>query len=104
MILRLLFRQVGFMLSSMSHEDPSVKHTPKRRGPRGIQTNHAELKRLRIAAGLTLDELADRADTSKSFLSQVENERYNAGHALTFRLAAALGCDPAALMDGHGDN
>lgn len=86
----------------MSENDPRVKHTPRRRGPRGIQTNHAELKRRRLAANLTLDELAEQAGSSKSFLSQVENDRFNAGIDLLHRIAAVLDCPVEDLMNGTG--
>lgn len=86
----------------MSDGDVPVKPGTGRRGPRGIQTNHAELKRRRIAADLTLGELAEAAGSSKTNLSMIERGQYNAGRELLGRLAKALACDPAALMDGDG--
>ena len=44
-----------------------------------------KLKELRIAKGLTQEELADRSELSKSFISQVERNLYH-GTLAFFRM------------------
>lgn len=87
----------------MSHGDRSVNHPARRRGPRTI-TNHAELKRRRVLAGLTLDELGAKAGATKGHLSDIENDRYNASQPLLTRLAKVLGCDVTDLMASENGN
>src|SRR3954468_11643188 len=51
----------------------------------------ATLQRLRLARGLTLEDLSRIAGVSKSMLSQIEREKANPTIAITWRLANALG-------------
>lgn len=82
----------------MSQASPPVNTPPGRRGPQ-TETNHRELRRQRIRAGLTLEELAGLAQPcSKNHLSQVENDKVNASQPLLRRLANALGCDITDLL------
>lgn len=90
----------------MSDGEPSVKPVSRGR-QRATPTNHAELRRRRIEAGLSLEALGRAAGTRRSNLSQIELGRYNAGVDLLPRLAKALGCDPSDLMasdNGSNDN
>jgi transcriptional regulator with XRE-family HTH domain len=57
------------------------------------------IRRLRRA---TLKTVADRADLSESFLSQVERGRANASVASLKRIAAALGVNVADLFEPNG--
>jgi len=57
------------------------------------------IRRLRRA---TLRTVADRADLSESFLSQVERGRANASVASLKRIAAALGVSVADLFEPNG--
>jgi len=52
-----------------------------------------ELRKRRLAAGLTQRELAQRARTSPSVLSRIERGRLYAYPALRRRIAAALNCN-----------
>ncbi len=59
----------------------------------------ATLQRLRLARGLTLEDLSRIAGVSKSMLSQIEREKANPTIAITWRLANALGVGIGELLD-----
>ena len=59
----------------------------------------ATLQRLRLARGLTLEDLSRIAGVSKSMLSQIEREKANPTIAITWRLANALGVAIGELLD-----
>jgi len=69
-----------------------------------ISTNNAPpevgatLQRLRLARGLTLEDLSRIAGVSKSMLSQIEREKANPTIAITWRLANALGVQISELL------
>lgn len=56
----------------------------------------------RLAHGLTLVALAERAALSQPFLSQVENDRARPSVDSLYRIATALGTTPQALFDDEG--
>lgn len=58
----------------------------------------AALQRLRLARGLTLEDLSRIAGVSKSMLSQIEREKANPTIAITWRLANALGVQIGELL------
>ncbi|MFL6673580.1 MAG: helix-turn-helix domain-containing protein [Massilia sp.] len=58
----------------------------------------ASLQRLRLARGLTLEDLSRIAGVSKSMLSQIEREKANPTIAITWRLANALGVGIGELL------
>jgi transcriptional regulator with XRE-family HTH domain len=58
----------------------------------------ASLQRLRLARGLTLEDLSRIAGVSKSMLSQIEREKANPTIAITWRLANALGVGISELL------
>jgi len=58
----------------------------------------AALQRLRLARGLTLEDLSRIAGVSKSMLSQIEREKANPTIAITWRLANALGVPIGELL------
>jgi transcriptional regulator with XRE-family HTH domain len=58
----------------------------------------AALQRLRLARGLTLEDLSRIAGVSKSMLSQIEREKANPTIAITWRLANALGVGMGELL------
>jgi transcriptional regulator with XRE-family HTH domain len=60
----------------------------------------ATLQRLRLARGLTLEDLSRIAGVSKSMLSQIEREKANPTIAITWRLANALGVAIGELLSG----
>ena len=61
----------------------------------------ATLQRLRLARGLTLEDLSRVAGVSKSMLSQIEREKANPTIAITWRLANALGVEIGELLSNH---
>ena len=62
----------------------------------------ARLRATRRARRVTLKTVAERADLSESFLSQVERGRANASVASLRRIAAALGVNVADLFEPDG--
>lgn len=58
----------------------------------------ATLQKLRLARGLTLDDLSRAAGVSKSMLSQIEREKANPTIAVAWRLANALGIGIEELL------
>lgn len=58
----------------------------------------ARLRALRVARGLTLDALAERAGVSRSMISLVERQESSPTAAVLDRLSAALGVTLAALF------
>ena len=61
----------------------------------------ATLQRLRLARGLTLEDLSRIAGVSKSMLSQIEREKANPTIAITWRLANALGVAIGELLSSE---
>ena len=59
------------------------------------------MQRLRLARGLTLDDLSRIAGVSKSMLSQIEREKANPTIAITWRLANALGVPIGELLSSE---
>jgi transcriptional regulator with XRE-family HTH domain len=61
----------------------------------------ATLQRLRLARGLTLEDLSRIAGVSKSMLSQIEREKANPTIAITWRLSNALGVGIGELLSAE---
>jgi transcriptional regulator with XRE-family HTH domain len=57
------------------------------------------LRRLRIAAGLSQDELAARTGLDRTYISGIENGRPNPTVIVLNELAIQLGVDPRELLD-----
>jgi len=53
----------------------------------------SKIKRLRILKGLTQEELADRSEVTKGYISQVENDLVSPTISTLSDLVSALGCD-----------
>jgi transcriptional regulator with XRE-family HTH domain len=56
------------------------------------------LKRLRTAAGLSQEELADRAGLHRTYISSIERAQRNISLENIFLLAKALGARPGELL------
>ncbi len=72
--------------------------------PRGRAVRGAELRRRREEAGLRKTQLARASNLSARYVADLEKERYGASIEMLHRLAAALGCTAADLLqdpDGH---
>ena len=57
------------------------------------------LKRLRTTAGLSQEELADRAGLHRTYISSIERARRNVALENIFHIAEALGTTPAVLLE-----
>jgi len=64
----------------------------------------ATLQRLRLARGLTLEDLSRIAGVSKSMLSQIERGQANPSLATVWSLASALRVDISELISGHASD
>ena len=56
------------------------------------------LKRFRLAAGLSQEELAHRADIDRTYVSSLERGRYSASIDMLESLSMALGIEAAQLL------
>ncbi len=56
------------------------------------------LKRLRLAADLSQEDLAHRAEIDRTYVSSLERGRYSATVDMLERLAVELGVTPADLL------
>ncbi len=56
------------------------------------------VKRLRQAAGLSQETLADRAGLHRTYVSSIERAQRNVSIENIYTLASALGCDPRELL------
>lgn len=63
-----------------------------------IQAFGENLKKLRLAAGISTRELADKADMNLGNLSDLELGKRNPLLTTVYRLAEALGVQPADLL------
>ncbi|MGH8546069.1 MAG: helix-turn-helix domain-containing protein [Gammaproteobacteria bacterium] len=57
------------------------------------------LRRLRVATGLSQEDLAARAGLHRTYISSVERAQRNVSVENIFALARALKCEPAELVD-----
>lgn len=57
-----------------------------------------QVRSRRLAAGLSIAELARRCDVSAPFVSQLESGRSSLSLASLYRFATVLGCTPNALL------
>ncbi|VTU41947.1 MULTISPECIES: helix-turn-helix domain-containing protein [unclassified Variovorax] len=60
----------------------------------------ANLRTFRLRAGLSQEELADRAGVHRTYVSQVERQVVNPTLASVSKLSDALGLPLARLLDG----
>lgn len=62
-----------------------------------------KIRQLRLQAGLTQEELANRADLTKGFISQVENDATSPSIATLGDIVAALGTTLGRFFQGSRD-
>ena len=62
------------------------------------ETFAANLRRCRLAAGLSQEELAHRADLDRTYISSLERCVYAASIDVVESLATVLGVEPAELL------
>ncbi|QDU85250.1 Shikimate kinase [Planctomycetes bacterium Pla163] len=82
----------------MPKPSPAGRH-PKARRPALLRELGRRLVAAREAAGLSLSELAQRADVSRRYLTDAEAGRANPTVLVLVRLARELGTTAAALID-----
>ncbi|MCC5891419.1 XRE family transcriptional regulator [Exiguobacterium sp.] len=58
-----------------------------------------KMKRLRVKNGLTQEELAERTDLSKGYISQIERDLSSPSLETLFDLLEVLGCSPKEFFD-----
>jgi transcriptional regulator with XRE-family HTH domain len=58
----------------------------------------AELKRLRLGAGLTQEEVAARAKVTREYVSMLESEKNTPTIEVFIRLVRAVGASPADVI------
>ncbi len=63
-----------------------------------------KIKELRILKGLTQEELADRSELSKGFISQLERDLTSPSIATLIDLLQVLGTTPKEFFDDASDN
>lgn len=65
-----------------------------------LQTRFGEhLQKIRIKAGLSLRKLAANCDLDDSYISKVENGKFNVQLSTIIELAKGLDVDPKELLD-----
>lgn len=75
------------------------KHAVKDRNLKKLKAFGAHLKQLRTDAGLTQEQLADRAGISENTIATIEAGKLNTSVATCFELAKALGMPAKTLFD-----
>jgi transcriptional regulator with XRE-family HTH domain len=70
--------------------------------PEIVRQFAAKLKELRSTRGMTQADLAQKADISATYVSELENADSTPGIDLLDRLARALGVDAAELLPAKG--
>ena len=63
-----------------------------------------KIKDLRVQKGLTQEELADRAELSKGFISQLERDLTSPSIATLIDLLQVLGTTPKDFFDDESEN
>lgn len=58
-----------------------------------------KIKNLRLKSGLTQEELAERTDLTKGYISQIERDLSSPSIETFFDLLEVLGCDPKSFFD-----
>jgi transcriptional regulator with XRE-family HTH domain len=79
----------------------SDRQAVKRREP--LNQDPKRLRRRRLAARLTITELAAKAGCSVPYLWQLEHGRYSASPRMLGSLADALDCDITEIMPPETD-
>lgn len=62
------------------------------------------IRKVRLAQGMTVDQLAQKSGFSKGFISQVENFRITPSLKALIRIAEALGIQLSKLFDENGQD
>ena len=79
----------------MGHRQRDVN---QRRGERELTQDPRKLRRRRIAAGLTIRQLSQKAQVGIGSISDLEHGKQSARPGMLAALAKALGCEISDLM------
>lgn len=79
-----------------SHKPIPDKHSP------GAELLAWNLRKFRVAAGLSQDQLGENADVDRTYVSRLERAIENPSLAIIDRLAAALGIQISELVGVPG--
>ena len=74
-----------------------IKHL-KKAGVRKLEIGE-KIKRLRLKKGLTQEELGERTDLSKGYISQLERDLSSPSIETLFSILEVLGCSPKEFFD-----
>jgi transcriptional regulator with XRE-family HTH domain len=77
---------------------------PNKKRPEIVRLFAARLKELRASRGLTQAELAQKADISPTYVSEMETGDTTPGIDLIARLAGALGVAPSELLPSEEED
>ena len=69
-----------------------------------LQAIGAEIRRRREAAGLSMDDLAQRAELHKNYINKLELGQVDFSISVLWSVAEALGCEVANLLPGADDD
>ena len=67
-----------------------------------VQALSEEIKERRMEAGISQDDLADRAKVHRTYISLIERKSCNFSMQIFFRIAEALDIEPLELMQEAG--
>ena len=93
---------------------PVAKKKPKKRAGDALESSidtdplylqhlfSANVRAVRLARGMSQEELADRASLDRTYISSIERKLRNLSIQNTQRLAVALGVNPRELLDPIG--
>lgn len=70
----------------------------KQRRSEKLKFGHA-IRQFRLETGLSQDDLADRLDMYKSYVSALENDHRSPSPEMLLRLGRAMGVAPGAILD-----
>lgn len=55
---------------------------------------------VRTAKGMTQEQLGEKADVAKGYMSEIESDKKNIGTVILTRICEALDCSPNLLLTG----
>ena len=73
-----------------------------------LKNNHlikfgSTLRKLRLGAGLSQEELAERANIDRSYLGAIERGEHNVALLNIIKIASALGVEPFELLEQNAE-
>ena len=84
--------------------NPRTNGSPESSADSATQRLCQRVRSLRLANGLTLEQLAERTGVSRSMLSQIERQQVNPTFHVAYRIAQAFGISLGELVDVDADS